>query len=351
MSDHAKISASILPAADPAWLALRQEEIIEPSLPVIDPHHHLWGAPRGRYLADELYADATVGHNVIATVFVDCTEGYRLTGPENMKPVGETEFVVQVSRDSAAGNYGKVAMCAGIVGRADLTEGASVEEVLLAHIEAGSGYFKGIRQSTAWDPSPDVRTTARTPPQGVLLDRTVREGFAKLQPLGLTFDAWVYHHQLGDVIHLAKAFPDQPIVLDHCGGPIGIGPYAGKRDEVFQEWKKGILALAECPNVTVKLGGLAMRLGGFGFHEQPVPPSSEDLAVAWAPYIHTCIEAFGPQRSMFESNFPVDQISTNFAVLWNAFKRMISEYSADEKNAMLSGTASEFYNLGGSLKV
>jgi len=349
-NEHAKISAAILPAADPAWLALRQEEVIEPHLPVVDPHHHLWDAPRVRYLADEMYADATAGHNVIATVFVDCTERYRTTGPENMKPVGETEFVAEIARASAAGAYGKVAMCAGIVGRADLVEGASVEEVLLAHIEAGCGYFKGIRQSTAWDPSPDVRTTARTPPAGVLLDPTVRQGFAKLRPLGLTFDAWVYHHQLGDVVDLAKAFPDQPIVLDHVGGPIGIGPYAGKRDEVFQHWKKGILDVAACPNVSVKLGGLAMRLGGFGFHEQPVPPSSEDLAKAWAPYVHTCIEAFGPDRCMFESNFPVDQISTSYLVLWNAFKRLIAGYSEDEKIAMLSGTAIRFYNLEGALK-
>lgn len=345
MAEQKLTSDAILKPADPEWLKKRQEEIIEPDLPIVDPHHHLWDAPRTRYMAEELLADARAGHNVRATVFVDCTERYRTTGPENMKPVGETEAMAEIAVDSAAGKYGDIALCAGIVGRADLVEGASVEEVLLAHIEAGKGFFKGIRQSTAWDPNPEVRTTVRTPPQGVLLDKKVREGFAKLKPLGLTFDAWVYHHQLSDVTDLAASFPDQPIILDHVGGPIGIGPYAGKRDEVFAVWKRGILDLARHQNVTVKLGGLAMRLGGFGFHELPEPPSSEDMANAWRPYIETCIEAFGPDRCMFESNFPVDQLSGSYALLWNAFKRLASGYSADEKTALFSGTAARVYTL------
>jgi len=345
MADKPMTSDAILPPGDPAWLGKRQEEIIEPDLPVIDAHHHLWDAPRTRYMAEEMLADARSGHNVRATVFVDCTERYRTTGPENMKPVGETEFFAEIARDSAAGKYGPIGLCAGIVSRADLTEGASVEEVLVAHIEAGGGFFKGIRQSTAWDPSPEVRSTMRTPPPELLLDAKLREGFAKLRPLGLTFDAWVYHHQLSDVADLAKTFPDQPIILDHVGGPVGIGPYAGKREEVFTVWKKGILEIARHENVTVKLGGLAMRLSGFGFHERPEPPSSEEMAAAWRPYVETCIEAFGPQRCMFESNFPVDQISCSYAVLWNAFKRLVSGYSAEEKVAMLSGTAARVYSL------
>ncbi|MGF7172987.1 amidohydrolase family protein [Azospirillum doebereinerae] len=338
--------AVILPSADPGWLALRQEAILEPDLPIIDPHHHLWDAPRSpRYLAEELERDARAGHNVIGTIFTDCSEGYRTDGPENLRPVGETEFVTAIADRVAVGAYQPAGLCAGIIGYADLREGAGVRAVLEAHIAAGKGRFKGIRQSTAWDPNPEIRTTIRTPPEGLLRDPTLRAGFACLAPLGLTFDSWVYHHQLGDVADLAAAFPETTIILDHVGGPIGIGPYAGRRDEVFAQWKAGILEVARRPNVSVKLGGLAMRLGGFGFHERPVPPSSEDLAAAWRPYVETCIEAFGPDRAMFESNFPVDQLSCGYAVLWNGFKRLASGASDSEKAALFSRTAARVYGI------
>ncbi|CAO3422407.1 amidohydrolase family protein [Azospirillum doebereinerae] len=338
--------AVILPSADPGWLALRQEAILEPDLPIIDPHHHLWDAPRSpRYLAEELQRDAQAGHNVIATIFTDCSEGYRTDGPENLRPVGETEFVTAIADQVAAGVFQPAGLCAGIISYADLREGAGVRDVLEAHIAAGKGRFKGIRQSTSWDPNPEVRTTIRTPPEGLLRDPTLREGFACLAPLGLTFDSWVYHHQLGDVADLAAAFPDTAIILDHVGGPVGIGPYAGRRDEVFAQWKAGILEVARRPNVSVKLGGLAMRLGGFGFHERPVPPSSEDLAAAWRPYIETCIEAFGADRAMFESNFPVDQLSCSYAVLWNGFKRLAAGASDGEKAALFSRTAARVYGI------
>ncbi|MCW2241707.1 amidohydrolase family protein [Azospirillum canadense] len=336
---------AILPSADPNWLALREEAILEPDLPIIDPHHHLWGPPRTRYLAEELQRDAQSGHNVIATIFTDCTEGYRSDGPENMRPVGETEFATAIADQCEAGVYQPAGLCAGIISYADLREGESVRAVLEAHIAAGKGRFKGIRQSTSWDPNPEVRTTMRTPPEKLLRDPQLRRGFACLAPLGLTFDAWVYHHQLSDVADLAAAFPETAIVLDHVGGPIGIGPYAGRRDEVFAQWKAGILEIARHPNVTVKLGGLAMRLGGFGFHERPVPPSSEELAAAWRPYIETCIEAFGPDRAMFESNFPVDQLSCSYAILWNGFKRLAAGCSNDEKAALFSRTAARVYSL------
>ncbi len=347
---YAGKQASILPSADPDWLARRQEPILEPDLPVIDPHHHLWDLPRQpRYLAEELLQDATAGHNVRGTIFTDCTEAYRTDGPENMRPVGETEFVAAIAEASARGEYGPVALCAGIISYTDLREGESAAAVLEAHIEAGRGYFRGIRQSTAWDPHPEIRTTMRTPPQGLLLDPQFRKGFSRLAPLGLTFDSWVYHHQLPDVADLARSFPDTTIILDHVGGPIGIGPYAGKRDEVFAVWKAGILEVARQPNVSVKLGGLAMRLSGFGFHERPEPPSSEDLAQAWRPYIETCIEAFGPHRAMFESNFPVDQLSCSYAVLWNGFKRLAAGCSASEKADLFAGTAARVYGLNGVL--
>ncbi len=246
---------------------------------------------------------------------------------------------------SASGGYGKTRVCAGIVGYADLALGAAVEKVLDAQITAGGGRFRGIRFITATHPDQATWGSAVLRPAGLLMDRQVREGFARLAPLGLSFDAWMYHTQLGELADLARAFPATPIVLDHVGGPIGLGRYAGKRDEVFAEWSAGIRELAQCPNVHVKLGGLGMHMFGFTMHAQELPPSSEELATLWRPYIETCIAAFGPQRAMFESNFPVDKGSCGYAVLWNAFKRIAAGCSAAEKEALFAGTARRFYRL------
>lgn len=338
------VGRSILPSANKDWLALHQEPIIDPAQPIIDPHHHLWNAPRERYLLDELEADCARGHNIIATIFAECTEGYLTTGPEHLRSAGETAFAAQIGQEADARNIPH-GICAGIISYADLRQGAAVEEVLDAHLKAGAGRFRGIRQSTAWDRNEAVRTTIRTPPEGVLREPVFREGFAVLTRMGLTFDSWVYHPQLSDVADLARAFPGANIILDHVGGPIGIGPYAGMRDEVLRVWEKGIRDIASCQNVTVKLGGLGMRLGGFGFHELPRPPSSDDLAAAWKPYVETCIDAFGPARCMFESNFPVDEISCGYDVLWNAFKRLAAGGSADEKDDLFWRTASRVYRI------
>ena len=345
-NSHKPIFASILPAADPDWLALHQEEIIEPDLPIVDAHHHLWELPRvPRYLHEELAADLTSGHNVIATVYMECTESYRESGAEREKPLGETEFVARFALEAAKGRAGKHGVCKGIVGRADLMEGASIEEVLLMHRELGQGLWRGIRNSTVYDATGTVRTTARTPPAGVLMDSAFRQGFEKLVSLGMSFDCWLYHPQLDEVADLARTFPDANIILDHVGGPIGSGAYTGKREEVFDVWKSGIEKIAETPNVSCKLGGLGMKMFGFGFDAQEKPPTSEELASAWAPYIETCIEAFGPDRCMFESNFPVDQVSCSYPVLWNAFKRIAAQYSAEEKTSLFSGTAQRVYAL------
>ncbi len=333
------------PVGSEEWLKKTQEEILEPELPIVDPHHHLWGAPRPQYLFDEVSADANSGHKVVATVYVDCTEQYRSDGPERLRPVGETEFALSIARQSANAAPGATKLCEGIVSYADLTAGAPVREVLEAHIAAGNGLFKGVRLSTSWDADSALRTTARTPPARLLYDPTLREGFAQLAPLNLTFDSWVYHHQLADVADLAKSFPDTTIILDHAGGPLGIGPYAGQRDEVFAIWSAGIKELARHPNVHVKLGGLAMRVSGFGFHEMQAPPTSEDMAQAWRPYVETCIAEFGAERAMFESNFPVDKISSSYAVLWNAFKRLAAGCSDDEKADLFSRTAARVYSL------
>ncbi|HEX2152118.1 MAG TPA: amidohydrolase family protein, partial [Stellaceae bacterium] len=232
-----------------------------------------------------------------------------------------------------------------IVGHADLMLGAAVERVLEAMITAGGGRFRGIRYITASHPDEAARGSSINRPAGLLMEPKIREGFAKLHPLGLSFDAWMYFTQLGELVDLARAFPATPIVLNHVGGAIGIGPYAGKRDEVFAQWRRGIEEVASCPNVSVKLGGLGMRLFGFDVHTGELPPSSEQLAAAWRPYVETCIAAFGPQRAMFESNFPVDKGSGSYPVFWNAFKRIAAGCSAAEKEALFSGTATRLYRL------
>jgi len=328
------------------WLDRRHEEIIEPDLPIVDPHHHLVDRPEtGRYLLPELLADLGSGHNITATVYLEWLSMYRAAGPAELRPVGEIEFANGVAAMAASGTYGKPRVCAGIVGYADLTLGASVEKVLETMITAGGGRFRGIRFITATHPDQAAWGSLVNRPAGLLMDRRVREGFARLAPLGLSFDAWMYHTQLGELVDLARAFPETRIVLDHVGGAIGLGRYAGKRDEVFVEWSARIRELAACPNVHVKLGGLGMRMFGFTVHTGELPPSSEELAAAWRPYIETCIAAFGPERAMFESNFPVDKGSCGYAVLWNAFKRITAGSSVAEKAALFAGTATKFYQL------
>jgi L-fuconolactonase len=333
----------ILFCVDQTWLAKRQEEILEPDLPIIDPHHHLWD--RGsRYLFDELLADIGSGHNVLSTVYLQCGSMYRAEGDYVMAPLGETEFVNGVAAMSASGLYGPARACAGIVGFANLKKGARIEALLEAHIKASSR-FRGIRHSAAWDGDPTIKSSMAELPEGLLLDQQFREGFALLARYGLSFDAWIYHPQIPELADLARKFPDTPIVLDHVGAPLAIGVYAGKREDVFAAWRKNILELAACPNVNVKLGGMGMHLFGFDFEKNDMPPSSSDLANAWKPYVETCIEAFGPDRCMFESNFPVDKRSYSYPILWNAFKRLAKDYSDSEKTALFSGTARRIYRL------
>ncbi len=327
------------------WLDRVKEPILEPDLPIVDPHHHLWDRPGWRYLLDDLLADTNAGHNIVATVFVQCRAMHRADGPDAMKPVGETEFVNGVAAMSASGAYGKAKICAGIVGTTDFRLGAGVQPVLEAHIRAGGGRFRGIRHISAWDADPTVGNPGYAPPQGMLGHADFRDGFSRLAPMGLSFDAWLYHTQIDELTALARAFPDTQIVLDHVGGPLAIGAYAGKRDAIFPVWAKSIRELATCPNAHVKLGGLGMRINGYDFHEKTDPPTAQTLADAWRPYIETCIEAFGTSRCMFESNFPVDKGSYSYAAYWNACKILAKGASADEKANLFSRTAARFYRL------
>jgi len=346
---------------------MQNEPILEPELPIIDPHHHLWDRPTQvlrnlppsehgfmdiirevpRYLLDELLADLKSGHNIRGTVYMECGAMYRADGPEALRCVGETEFVGGIAAMTASGLYGDLRACAGIVGHVDLRLGAdAVEDALRSHIAAGHGRFRGIRQSASHDDDPGVLGPLHgRVPAGLYRDAKFREGFKVLHKLGLSFDAWLLEPQLPDLIDLARAFPETTIVLDHVGTPLGIGRYEGKRDERFGAWRDNIRALAKCENVVVKLGGLPMPFAGWRkrWHEPRV--SSDQLASEWKPYIETCIEAFGASRGMFESNFPVDHFGSTYVTLWNAFKRLAKNYSADEKTALFSGTAKKVYRI------
>ena len=335
-------------AALAAWLARRPAEpALEPELPIIDPHHHFWDTPqRGRYLLPELLADIGGGHNIVATVFLECRAMYRKDGPLEMAPVGEVEFVNGIAAMSASGGYGPCRVAEGIVGHADLTLGARVREVLEAEIAAGGGRFRGIRHGVSWDADERVgKYVSRYVPPHQVRDPKFREGLAQLAPLGLSFESWQYHPQLPDAIDLARAFPETIFILNHVGGVLGVGPYAGRRREILAEWRKNIAELAKCPNVNVKLGGIGMTSFGFDFHEREAPPSSEELAAAWRQYIEPCIEAFGVERCMFESNFPPDKQSCSYTELWNAFKRITAGASAAEKRALYGGAAARVYRL------
>jgi len=341
------------------------EAIIEPDLPIIDPHHHLWDRRpvmhlipqpshpfehisyrKGHYLLDQLLEDAGSGHNIVATVYLECRSMYRADGPAEMKCVGETEFVNGVAAMAASGLYGRTLACAGIVSMAELLLGAEVGRVLDAHIAAGGARFKGIRRSTSYDADSGVLGPLNRNPPGVMMERKFREGFAELGKRGLSFDAWMMEPQLPELVDLARQFPETPIVLDHVGTPLGIAGYAGKLPERFGVWRENIRALAACGNVHVKLGGLAMPFCNFPSMLAETRAASEQLAGEWGPYIETCIEAFGARRAMFESNFPVDEVSCDYPTLWNALKLIAKGASADEKRELFFGTANRFYRLG-----
>ncbi|HET9855700.1 MAG TPA: amidohydrolase family protein [Methylomirabilota bacterium] len=333
------------------WLALTVEEPIEPDLPICDPHHHLWDRETARvvprYLLDEILEDTRAGHNIVSTVFIECGAMFKPDGPEALRPVGETEFVNGIAAMSASGLYGATRIAAGIVGTAQLRLGEAAAPVLDAQIAAGGGRFRGIRLGAAWDADPAVPNHRTRPPQGMLGQDDFRAGFALLAPRRLTFEAWCYHRQIPDVTALARAFPDTTIILDHFGGPPGVGSYAGRAEEVYAEWRGFITELATCPNVVAKLGGINMEVNGFAWHERPRPPSSQELTDATRPYYEYTIEKFGVDRCMFESNFPVDAVSCSYTVLWNSFKRLTAKYSAADKAKLFHDTAARVYRLTG----
>ncbi|MDA0657089.1 MAG: amidohydrolase family protein [Proteobacteria bacterium] len=335
-------------ATNDDWLALVQEDTIDPERPICDPHHHL-GVKRKNveptYLLDEILVDINSGHNVLSTVFIETSAMFKPDGPEVLRPVGEVEFTNGIAAMAASGVFGPRKVCAGIIGYANLRLGAAAGATLDAQIQAGGGRFKGIRFGAVWHADPKIDNHRTNPSEHQLLEPAFREGFAELGKRGLSFEGWIYHTQFADLIDLARAFPDTTIILNHFGGPIGVGPYRGKRDEVFAEWKIGIAELATCPNVHAKLGGLQMVINGFDWHKRPKPPTSQELMDATRAYHEHTMEVFGVERCMFESNFPVDKMSCSYNVLWNSFKRMTADYSEAEKNALFHDNASRVYRL------
>ncbi len=332
-----------------AWLQGVKEAALEPDLPIIDPHHHLWdqrpGAIQSRYMLDEMMADVGGGHNIVSTVFIECGAMFKTDGPEAFRPVGETEYVNGIAAQSASGLYGKTRIAAAIIGTVDLRIGDLAADVLDAQIAAGGGRFRGIRRGLFWHASPEIPNHRTEPGDGLMQRADFRSGFKHLAKRKMSFEIWCAHTQIAEATDLARAFPDTTLILDHFGGPCGIGPYAGKQDEVFGHWKAGIDDLAKCPNVFAKLGGLNMEVNGYHWEKRPKPPTSQELAEATRRYFDYTIEKFGPSRCMFESNFPVDKLSCSYTVLWNSFKLLSKGYSASERTAMFSGTAAKVYRI------
>ena len=332
------------PPPDAAWLARSREAVIEPDLRIVDPHHHLWVEQGAPYLLDELLGDVGDGHRVMATVFVQAHYGYRTEGPACLAPVGETEKVAALAREALA-RGAKTRVAAGIVAHADLTLGAAVDPVLQAHAEAAEGRLRGIRHSVSRDALFPEGIVLRPAPAGLLADADYRAGLARLPEHGLLYEAMLYHRQIPELSALAKAMPDLRIVLDHLGCIIGVGPYRGREADTLRAWTADMAMLARCPNVRVKIGGFGMIVCGPRWHERSEPPSSIELADAWRPYVETCIDLFGPDRCMFESNFPVDKAMYSYRTLWNAFKRLMNGASEDERRALFCETAAATYDL------
>lgn len=321
------------------WLDQVDEHIIDPELPIIDPHHHLWptgGAlPYGRA---DLHRDTESGHNIVKTVFMECGASYRTSGPDHLRCVGETDFVATEATSDPA------PLIVGIVGHADL-RAHNLDDILDAHIEAGRGLFRGIRDALSRAEDPTGMMIPGHAPSGLYADADFRRGVARLGERGLTYDSWHYHYQNREFLELARNVPNTTMVLDHFGTPIGVGKYASQREEIFVQWRKDISDIATCPNVVAKLGGLAMPDNGFGWNTADRPPTSDEFLELQARYYLHAIEAFGPERCMFESNFPVDRFSLSYSVLWNAYKKMTSSFSAGERTALFSGTAARVYNV------
>lgn len=325
------------------WITLTTEEPVDPRRRIVDAHHHLYDRGADHYLLADLLADTGSGHNVTHTVVVEGKYGYRTEGPDALRPVGETEFFAT----QAAASDTAETQVAAIVSFADLTLGDGVQEVLDAHAAAGAGRLRGIRHASGWDEDPDVPVSHHEPRrQGLLADPRFVNGVRRLGLNGYSFDAWLYHPQLPELADLARAADSTVVVVNHLGGPLRVGRYAD-RSAVRVVWRQGLSLLADCPNVTLKLGGVGQDRSLFrtGWSAQERPPTSDQVVQWWQDDIRWCIDTFGPSRCMFESNYPVDRQSVGYTVLWNAFQNIASVYTDDEQDSLFWRTAAEVYAL------
>lgn len=320
------------------WLALAQEEVLAPGQPILDCHHHLWDRAEGRYRAEELMADVGAGHDVRASVYIQCRTGYRTDGPEALRPVGEVETVLDWTN-------GQERFPAGIVAMADLQLGSGVRPVLEALAEAGQGRVKGIRNTTAWHADPAVRSNPNPPPDGLLRSDAFLAGAQAVAAEGLSLDVWAYQTQLDEVRALAEAVPELTVIVDHCGGPLGVGPHDRFAPETFTAWRDALTPIAALPNTRVKIGGFGLGLFGWRYADAPEPPQSETLAADWRPWVETCLDLFGVERAMFESNFPVDKGQVSYRTLWNTFKRLAAPLSEDERDGLFWRSAARAYGI------
>jgi len=335
---------SNFPHVRPDWLAQVSESAIEPELPIVDPHHHLWDVDTAFYHAPDLVADVTAGHRVLATVFVECKAHFDAQAKPELASVGETRFAVAQARQAQQIAPAQDGLVKGIIAYGDLTA-SNPQEVLRAHIDAGEGRLRGVRVRAAWHADPAFAAPHDGPDEHTINSPALDRYCDILTDMGLVLDLWVYHTQLDQAAALARRHPRLPIVLNHCGGPLGIGPYANLHADVYTAWKRSLERVAANDNVVVKIGGLAMPRTGLSFASAAKPANSLELVERWTPYVRTCIELFSAERSMFESNFPVDKGSCNYVSVWNAFKRISGNYPDQERRQMLAGTAGRVYGL------
>ncbi|VTU45372.1 putative metal-dependent hydrolase of the TIM-barrel fold protein (plasmid) [Variovorax sp. SRS16] len=323
------------------------EPALDPELPIVDAHHHLYGVVTDgqHYRVEDLAQDLASGHRVIGTVYVEAFgSGWYPGGPPSRRSIGEVEMIVRESANPVRCEHGACQLAAAIVSNVDLTLGDEVAALLEAHVLAGQGRMRGVRHHATRDEGWIGRFTHNAP-RHLLADKHFRQGFAWLERSGLSFDALVFHTQLAELADLADAFPYTPIILNHVGTLIGVPEYGVSRATLLAEWERGLRALAARPNVSVKIGGMGMPLFGFGFENADKPANSGELAQAWQPFIEVCVDAFGPQRCMFEGNFPIDKQSCGYTELWNAFKLSTRGCSHDERSALFYRTACRAYRL------
>jgi predicted TIM-barrel fold metal-dependent hydrolase len=331
------------------WLAQVTEPALEPDLPIVDAHHHLWKLPHDRYLLDEFLADIEPdgqGHRIVGSVFAECAAMYRPSGPPELRSLGEVEFANGIGAQSLSGVFGSARVCAAMFGSVDLMLGRRAGEILDQHLACAPDRYRGVRPIVCADPHGALDPWPSAPAD-MMQSAAFRAGARELAGRGLVLDIWVFHHQLDQVAKLARAIPDLSIVLDHIGTPLGMGWYADKRREVREVWRAGLAEVAACPNVVLKLGGLNMHFNGFGWHERSTPPTSDELVLANGPYYREAIGLFGPDRCMFESNFPMDKRACGYGVLWNAHKKIVQGFNPSEKAAMFHDVAVRTYRIEG----